>query len=450
MDGMVDGNDPFIWTAKRERAALLLARADGSTRDIAAACSLSYASLAALRANPAFDARVREYSTASQRAELASGPAAVASRLTALTARYTEFERSVALRAVDPTLLAPGVETGLLCRAPGRARALYSVDAPLVRAMLESLRDAAALAGASASGGATINGTNAAKADGGEPPFDPTHASREEMMRRVADTLNRAGMIPTCWIRQIGSQLGSARGSDHLESPSAAQTVAPVQHTAIRRVGTARRTADSDATQAVWTVDREWAALLTGDSKRDEREIAAACGLSRAELQKLQQQGWFQARVREHQRLLPSLQPHNSLANPAVRVAKLKVLRRGLQQISDAHTVYRAAEQAITSRLIRSVTTDALMGVASSELESDLLRLVRRIERQLEQERTTWSAAEEEVERRRALREELPQQRRPTLHQQAERLLKLLHQDCECMDSDLMRTSQSDDALEHP
>jgi hypothetical protein len=105
----------FVWTAKREKAALLVAEDRISDEAIAEEVGITARTLDYWKQHTEFAARVADHVEAMRKAVLTKGIADRVNRVAALDLRWEKMKTVIAERAIDPRMEeVPGGTTGLL------------------------------------------------------------------------------------------------------------------------------------------------------------------------------------------------------------------------------------------------------------------------------------------------------------------------------------------------
>ena len=136
----------FRWSARSERAALLVAQDELTDRKIATACSMSDRTLDRWKQHPEFAARVQEHRDAWREEIKAKGIASRQNRVDAQNDRWRRMQQVIDERAADESMShVPGGSTGLLAhnvKGVGRGEDfqlidIYEVDTGLLKELRE-------------------------------------------------------------------------------------------------------------------------------------------------------------------------------------------------------------------------------------------------------------------------------------------------------------------------
>lgn len=133
----------FRWTARRERAATLMAEGELTVDEIAEQCEVNRCTLYEWKANAEFRARVGELVDEIRAAIRSSGHAVIENRVASQKDRFRRMQQVIAERAKAPEMAdVPGGKTGLLCRdiksiGDGATVDVFSVDTGLLKEMRE-------------------------------------------------------------------------------------------------------------------------------------------------------------------------------------------------------------------------------------------------------------------------------------------------------------------------
>jgi hypothetical protein len=141
----------FRLTARRAKAAQLLAEDALTDEQIAAKVGITRQGLAKWKRQPAFAELVTEIAAKLAAEIRGKGLVELSNRVDALNARWARLHRVIDARAKDKTMTAPGADTGLLTRTQKligsgpRARVVdeYAVDGVLLKELREHEKQAA-------------------------------------------------------------------------------------------------------------------------------------------------------------------------------------------------------------------------------------------------------------------------------------------------------------------
>jgi hypothetical protein len=148
---------PFRWTAKRERAAALLARDEDTDQAIARACATTDRALRYWKSHPEFAARVREQAAQLRAALIAEGIVTKQHRIDQYNRDWQDLERVKQARASHYADAVPGGDTGLIVGKPVQVRVVrdaaegprysevmeYKLDTGLIDARMKLAKQAA-------------------------------------------------------------------------------------------------------------------------------------------------------------------------------------------------------------------------------------------------------------------------------------------------------------------